>query len=223
VRLHREPDELAGLSDCLHPDERDRASRFHARRDRDRFVAGRGLLRHILGRYVGRAPSRIHLDYTRTGKPFLPDDPDVHFNLSHAADLALVAVSVYGPVGVDIERVPSSGVVDSTGGRVLSSPEREELGRLSGRSRCERFTWLWARKEAYIKADGRGLQLQLDLIDVATSPDRVLLREQGSSRWAPCRRWVLRDIAVDPGYAAAVAAAGSDCTIVPFTWESRSP
>lgn len=170
VRLHQEPDELARLSDCLHLDERDRASRFRARRDRD------------------------------------------------AADLALVAVSGDGPVGVDIERVQSSGVVDSTSGRVLSSVEREELRRLSGRARCERFTWLWARKEAYNKADGRGLQLPLDLIDVATSPDRVLLREQGSSRWTPCSRWILRDILVDPDYAAAVAAEGSDCTVVPFTW-----
>jgi 4'-phosphopantetheinyl transferase len=223
VRLHQEPDELAGLSDCLHPDERDRASRFHLGQDRDRFVAGRGVLRHILGRYLGRPPGRIRLGYTPTGKPFLPDDPDVHFNLSHAADLALVAVSGDGPVGVDIERIQSSSVVDSTSGTVLSSPEREELRRLSGRSRCERFTWLWTRKEAYIKADGRGLQLQLDLIDVATSPDRVLLREQGTGRWAPCQRWILRDVAVDPGYAAAVAVEGSDCTLVPFTWTGAGP
>jgi 4'-phosphopantetheinyl transferase len=211
------------LWDCLHPDERARASRFHFRRDRDRFVAFRGSLRHILARYLGQPPEGIRLGYTSAGKPFLRDHPDLHFNLSHAADLALVVVSHDGPLGVDIEEMQSNSVVDSTSGLVLSHPEHDELRLLSGPSRCERFARFWTRKEAYIKADGRGMQLQLDRIDVATSLDRVLLREQGSNRWMSCPRWTLRAIPVDPGYAAAVAAEGSDWQVVSCGWLGTVP
>ncbi len=223
VRLNQGRDEEDRLWDCLHQDERARASRFHFRRDRDRFVGSRGSLRHILARYLGQPPERVRLGYTSTGKPFLRDHPDLHFNLSHAADLALVAVSHGGPLGVDIEAIQSDSVVDSTSSLVLSDPENDELRQLSGRSRCERFARFWTRKEAYIKADGRGMQLQLDRIDVATSPDRVLLREQGSDRWTACPRWTLRPIPVDSGYAAAVAAEGSDWQIVPFGWAGAYP
>lgn len=218
VALNREWDGELGLWDCLHQDERARASRFHFRRDRDRFVASRGSLRHILARYLGERPERVRLDYTPEGKPFLRDHPDLHFNLSHAADLTLVAVSHGWPLGVDIEVVPSNSVVDTTSSLVLSHPEYGELQRLSGPTRCERFARFWTRKEAYIKADGRGMQLELDRIDVATSQDRVLLRDQCSDRWTSCPRWTLRSIPVEAGYAAAVAAEGSDWQVVPFGW-----
>jgi 4'-phosphopantetheinyl transferase len=218
VALNQEWDGELGLWDCLHRDERARASRFHSRRDRDRFVASRGSLRHILARYLGERPERVRLGYTPAGKPFLRDHPDLHFNLSHAADLTLVAVSRGRPLGVDIEGVPSGSVVDTTSRLVLSQPEYGELRRLSGPTLCERFARFWTRKEAYIKADGRGMQLELGRIDVATSPDRVLLRDQCSDRWTSCPRWTLRSIPVEPGHAAAVAAEGSDWQVVPFSW-----
>jgi 4'-phosphopantetheinyl transferase len=214
VCLNRRLDQEDSLWDCLHQDERARASRFHFRRDRDRFVASRGSLRHILARYLGQPPERIRLGYTAAGKPFLRDHPELHFNLSHAADLALVGVSHGGPLGVDIEEIQSNPVVDSTSRLVLSHKEKEALRQLSGQARCERFAQFWTRKEAYIKADGRGMQLPLDRIDVATSRDRVLLREHGSNHWTSCPRWTLRAVPVDPGYAAAIAAEGSD-------WEVR--
>src|SRR3712207_7045713 len=47
----------------LSADELERAGRFHFRKDRDRFVAGRGALREILGRYAGVAPQRLRFRY----------------------------------------------------------------------------------------------------------------------------------------------------------------
>lgn len=223
VPLDRSREQTDRLGDCLLPDEQARASRFHFRRDRDRFVVARGSLRHILARYVAQPPERIRLDYGPAGKPFLREHPGLHFNLSHAADLALVGVSRCGPIGVDVEEIHSSATVESVRGLVLSPPEQELLRALSAATRRERFTWLWTRKEAYIKADGRGLQLELGRIDVATSGDRVLLREQGRDGWLPCPRWTLRSVPVDPGYAAAVAAEGSDWRVMAFTFPVPPP
>ena len=54
-------DQPAGVRDrlgsLLSADERERAARFRFDRDRERYVVGRGLLRSLLGRYVGVAPA----------------------------------------------------------------------------------------------------------------------------------------------------------------------
>ena len=202
----------------LDTEEQRRAARFHFQRDRDRFVAARAALRRILAPYLDQRPERVRFAYTAAGKPYLTESPDLQFNLSHAADQLLVGVSRGRRLGVDIEQVQLDSVVDETSGLVLSQPERTGLKRLSGLERRERFAFLWTRKEAYIKADGRGLGLELDLIDVGTSPDRVLLREGNSTHWAPCPRWTLRSFAVDSGYAAAVAAEGLEWTVDHFSW-----
>lgn len=204
--------------DCLDPEERQRASRFHFQDDRDRFVAARGALRRILARYLDQRPESVRFAYAAAGKPYLPDCPDLQFNLSHAGDRLLVGISRGRRLGVDIERVPPDSVVDTTSGLVLSDPESDMLRRLSGGERRERFAFLWTRKEAYIKADGRGMGLKLNLIDVGSSPDRVLLRQENSSNWAPCPQWTLRSFAVDSGFAAAIAVEGLDWRLDCFSW-----
>ncbi|CAA9549445.1 MAG: hypothetical protein AVDCRST_MAG19-668, partial [uncultured Thermomicrobiales bacterium] len=68
------PGELPGLLAALSADERERAGRFRADRDRGRFVAARGLLREILGRYLGREPGSLRFRYGAHGKPTLVED-----------------------------------------------------------------------------------------------------------------------------------------------------
>src|SRR5436309_1175215 len=67
-------DRLESLRGALAQDERERASRFHFERDRRRFIAARGLLREILGRYVGLSPGGLWFGYTPYGKPHLADE-----------------------------------------------------------------------------------------------------------------------------------------------------
>jgi 4'-phosphopantetheinyl transferase len=222
IGLTRSPGEDRALWDCLQQDERARALRFRFRRDRDRFVAARGALRHILGSYLGSPAASIRFGYAPAGKPFLVDHPELGFNLSHAADLALVSVSRGGEIGVDVEEIQSDEVIDSTSALVLSPPEHEELRRSTGRTRQERFARFWTRKEAYIKADGRGMQLPLDRIDVATSPDRVMLRAPDADRWTASGRWSVWSLPTEAGHAAAVVAEGSGWEVVAFDWAGPS-
>ena len=87
----------------LDPGERTRAARFRHERDRRRFVARRGMLRERLARELGRAPHAIRIDADTYGKPFLPDDPELTFNLSHSHGLALCAVGRGVAIGCDVE------------------------------------------------------------------------------------------------------------------------
>jgi 4'-phosphopantetheinyl transferase len=182
-------------------------------------VAARTLLRQILAEYVDASPERLRFGYGAQGKPFLLDAPDLHFNLSHTADLLVVAVARGRPVGVDVEAVATDAVIDLVAPVVLSPPELAMCRRLSGQTRREAFARIWTRKEAYIKADGRGLSFPLMHIDVATSEHRVRLRDDARDAWTACSRWTLQPVEVAPGYAATVAAEGSDWRSACSDWD----
>ncbi|MFI5324928.1 MAG: 4'-phosphopantetheinyl transferase family protein, partial [Candidatus Rokuibacteriota bacterium] len=81
------PPAVDALEATLAEDERDRAHRFHARRDRDHFVVARGVLRAILARYLAIPPSHLRFDYGRHGKPAVAaalNMGDLRFNLAHS-------------------------------------------------------------------------------------------------------------------------------------------
>jgi 4'-phosphopantetheinyl transferase len=220
ARLKLGPHQLAHISRCLDKEEQGRAVRLHFQRDRGRFLASRGILRHILARYLDTAPERIHLGYAPEGKPFLLEHRDLHFNISHAADVLVVGVARDRPLGVDVERVPWDDVVESVSRVAFSAPERRALQSQAAAERREFFTRLWTRKEAYLKADGQGMSLRLDHIDVSTSPYRVLLLDNSCDQWSESPQWTLRSFSVAPGYAASLAVAGHDWRLACRDWPS---
>jgi 4'-phosphopantetheinyl transferase len=190
-------------------DERARADRFHFDRDRHRFVGARGALRRILGSYAEAPADELRFVYAAEGKPSLAAPwSRLRFNLAHSGDVALIAVTRGREVGVDVERVPSDGLVADVVRVVCSDPERARLGRLRPSAQRRGFARLWTRKEALIKADGRGLGMPLLHIDVSGRGSRPLMRDESTRRWLPSPRWRLRTLHVGGSYAGAVAADG---------------
>ena len=108
AKLALDAAELERLQKILSSDEQARAERFFFGKDRQRFIASRGILREILSRYVKREPARLEFTYSRFGKPSLASEisgDNIHFNLSHSNGLALYAVSRISQIGVDLEAV----------------------------------------------------------------------------------------------------------------------
>jgi 4'-phosphopantetheinyl transferase len=195
----------------LSPDERTRAAQFHFERDQRRFTLARGTLRRILAHYLGVAPQTIPFQYNAHRKPGLdaagyPVTPQ--FNLSHSGSLAVYAVTTERAVGIDIEAIhPITDFVQLVE-RFFSAQEHAMFQSLPDAQRLAAFFAGWVRKEAYIKARGLGLTLPLSQFDVTLTPDEParLLRIQGEPEAAA--RWTLRDLIVEPGYAAALAVEG---------------
>ena len=71
VSLDRSPQILSKLKSLLSPTELARASRFHFEKDRNHFIVSHGLLRSILGGYLGLEPSQIQFRYGPYGKPLV--------------------------------------------------------------------------------------------------------------------------------------------------------
>lgn len=193
--------------ELLQPDELDRSNRFHFERDRKHFTVARGFLRLLLGRYLETDPARLTFAYGAYGKPSLEGEQTLRFNMSHSHGMALYALTPEREIGVDVERIRADFTSDDIARRFFSSSEVDVLCGLPSADRVDGFFRCWTRKEAYIKATGRGLSQALDSFDVTLGQgDRVaLLRNEDGSH----ERWTLVDIEVGPGYAGAAAVEGA--------------
>lgn len=151
--------DLSQLDATLSDDERARASRFRLERDRRRFIRVRGALRTLLGTYLAVLPAELTFEYGAHGKPALAGGYQgaLKFNVSHSQGLALMAVSRDVEVGIDVEGIRPMPDAAEIAARFFSPLEAAELQAVPAVSRTEAFFACWTRKEAYLKAVGRGL------------------------------------------------------------------
>lgn len=202
---------LAPLAGLLALDEHARARRFLYEEDRRRYTVARGVLRSLLGRYLGVAPAAVEFRYGAHGKPSLAKTPggrDVRFNLSHSYGWAFHAFAVGREVGVDVERVRPDTDIMGVARHSFSPAEVEALTSLPPGQRREGFFNCWTRKEAFIKAHGEGIALGLSRFDVTLRPGEpaALLRFEGDP--AEVSRWSMRTLDAGEGYKAALAVEG---------------
>ena len=209
------------LQYILSADELQRAARFHFPQDRRRFTVARGVLRDILGRYLGVPPSALGFRYNAYGKPALADVADeegLRFNISHSDEMALFAVTCGREVGVDIEHLRTAIACEDIAEHFFSARERAGLRALPAEVKHRAFFNCWTRKEAYIKAHGEGLSLPLDQFDVSLAPGEpaALLATRSDPREA--LRWSLRVLTPGPDYVAAVAVEGQGWNLTCWQW-----
>jgi 4'-phosphopantetheinyl transferase len=158
----------------LHPREQRRAEAFLQPVDRWAFVLGRGTLRRLLTRCLPPVGPIGALAEGRWGKPAVPvvpgEPPGLEFNISHSGGRVLLAATWGTAVGVDLE-VPRPGVeIEELLRRFFSKEEFAVWQSLPAELRRTGFYHLWTRKEAVVKAVGRGLSLPLDSFQVTFDP-----------------------------------------------------
>ena len=214
--------QIQRLGHTLSAEERKRAERYRFPKDRERFIAARGLLRTILGRYLKTEPGRLRFCYNSCGKPELAGETgngSLRFNVSHAHERALYAVTYGRAVGVDIEYIRPDLVGEKMAERFFSPREVAVLRALPEHMQTRAFFNCWTRKEAYIKARGQGLSIALDRFDVSLTPGApaALLSVDGDPQEAS--RWSLRELSVGSDYVAALAAEGQDPQLTCWRWE----
>jgi 4'-phosphopantetheinyl transferase len=218
--LDMRPSQIVTLSQMLSSDELIKARRFYFQRDRDHFIAARGLLRTILGRYVGRDPNDLRFCYGPNGKPALTGETGekFRFNISHSHDLCIFAVVLNRDIGVDLEYIradPSAGDITE---QFLSPSELRAFKALPDQDRPRAFFSWWTRKEAYLKAKGLGLAGDLKQFEVI--PPAAEFPGMSSSGQEEAL-WLLMDLAIAPGYAAALAVVdGHGLQLEFLQWES---
>jgi 4'-phosphopantetheinyl transferase len=211
---------LNQLTDLLSRDERERAGRFYFRKDRDRFVARRGLLREILGRYLQLSPDWLRFSQGKNGKPGLAravTEPAVQFNLAHSNSVVLFAITMQGDIGVDIEFIRTIPDLHELVLSVCSRREQVQWDLLTPARRLPAFFDLWTRKEAFLKGTGQGLGKPPQEIEISTRPNE---REQAISvldQGREAREWTLRSLSTGE-YAITVAFKQSPARVLCWEW-----
>lgn len=199
-QLTSDPAEYWGY---LSSSEQARVERYRLAKVRTQFILARGWLRLLLGNYLDQAPTDVPIHYTDNGKPHLPDDCELHFNVSHTDGLAVFAFS-RERVGIDVERQRPLEEALNLVERFFSPREYELFRALADDERPDAFFRAWTRKEAILKALGRGVQL-LDCCDVTfhkDDPPQLLRLDDDIDAG---QRWNLHAWEPAPGYVAALA------------------
>lgn len=201
---------ISDLERSLSHDEKERAARFRFGKDRRQFVAGRGLLRSLIGAYLGCESSAVQFEYGPFGKPQLArrsGSESLSFNLSHSGALAVFAFGRGRELGVDVEQVDRKIDVHQVSGQFFTSREVRDIMTRPHHQQHVRFFEFWTRKEALVKALGRGLSMALRELDVSVIGDAP---GDASPLWLahPDAWWSLRQLVPAPGYIAALAASG---------------
>jgi 4'-phosphopantetheinyl transferase len=218
--------ELARHLEILGDDERSRAERFRFEVHRNRFVAGRGIQRLVLARYLGADPAALRYALAEHGKPALDGqwaDSGVRFNVSNSENGLLIAVSRGRELGVDLEAILPVSDRDAVARRFFSVPENQVYDTIPDDVRDLAFFTCWTRKEAYIKALGEGLSMPLDRFDVTLRPGEParLLCTRGTPDEAA--RWTLRELDPGPGWLGALAVEGGGWALRLFDWDPSRP
>jgi 4'-phosphopantetheinyl transferase len=190
--------------------ERARADRFYFAKDREAFVAARGLLRALLGDLLDCDPRDVRFELGQWGKPRLagsPGFPSLQFNLSHTDGLVLIGTG-RREIGVDVERVRELTDMMELADRFFSRTEVEGLRKVPAAERPPAFFRCWTAKEAYIKARGEGLSMPLDRFAVSLAPASGRIALAVTECPEESRRWRLERFEPRPGFVAAVAVEG---------------
>jgi 4'-phosphopantetheinyl transferase len=155
----------------LSKEEAQKANAFRFSHHRDRYILGRGAVRHILSQYCSLSPTQVTFQYTPHQKPFLANNSlQLQFNLSHSNQLGLLGVTKTYPIGVDVEIFRPLKDLDALAQQFFSKAEARIFLTLPEDQKLEMFYTIWTRKEAFVKAIGEGLTYPLDQFDLTFLP-----------------------------------------------------
>lgn len=214
-------DALSRFLATLSNDERERAARFHFDRHRNRYIAGRGIVRSLIARYLDSQPGALQFSYNPNGKPALSGrfaNPGLDFNLAHSENLALFAVTRGGAVGIDVEKIRPMTDADELVARFFSPRENALFQKLAQEQKTIAFLNLWTRKEAWLKATGEGIGHLLAKVEVTFLPNesaRFLTLPEHAGTNAD---WLVRELKPASDFIGAIALPEIQSSIFQFQY-----
>ena len=163
------PEEIERIRGMMSRRERARSERFRHEPSRRCHLVTRRLVRNTLSRFGPCRPDQWRFETTQKGRPSIanaaPGIERLDFNVAHSDRRVVMAVVDDGRrVGVDIEPRDRDVDHDLVARRFFHESEQRAIDELDDACRRQRFLQLWVLKEAWLKADGRGVAAGLDRV-----------------------------------------------------------
>jgi 4'-phosphopantetheinyl transferase len=205
VNLKTVPADATKFTGTLSPDELERAGKLKFQRDREHFILSHSQLRLILSKYCDCLPGELSFRYNSCKKPIISNTEfgELKFNMSHSDDLMLVSLCKRNEIGIDIEKVREVNELESIANENFSAREIKYLTDSSDKAIT--FFKIWTRKEAFIKAIGKGIHFPLksfcvELKSPGSLEHLVILHHPSKPD-----QWRTSDLKVSDGYVASLA------------------
>jgi len=163
-------------------------SKFRRWQDQHAALFSKLLLQHALHQAGYNSDCLNQLKYELYNRPFI--DNKIDFNISHAGEYVVCAISDQGRLGIDIELIKAINISDFN-----QYMETEPLS-------YKEFYEIWTIKEAVIKADGRGLSIPL--LDIKLDINKAYLYD---------KEWYLYQIDIDINYVCHLVTSWQNTTI----------
>ena len=201
--LDLKPADCGYFSAFLDKTELEYANRINNQIVRLRFLETRARLRMILSHYLNQPADSLRLCKAEHGKPYLPDFPELAFNLSHTGNYLALAVTRNAEIGLDIEQPRPRKNLSGLAEKCFAGNELSYWRQLPESSRLSTFFRFWTAKEAFVKATGRGIGLGLNqcAVDYETWTGFLTVPED----YSPASAWFLRCFGLTDSVCGAIA------------------
>lgn len=216
AKLEASTEELNYFNSFLSPDEHERALSFVYIQDRQKFIIARGILRHLLAKYICKSAQNIEVLYGMWGKPCVADNYNLKFNMSHSKEYALFAFSCSYELGIDLEYIDDKVNVHEIALNILNDDELAYFKTLNSQDKIVFFYKLWACKEAYLKSLGKGWlkeqqQIPSMLFSICKSPHTQPFSNKTYPYYFKCIS----------GYASAIFIDGPPLMHIYYNWKNK--
>lgn len=108
--------------------------------------------------------------FTDYGKPYLPIDINLQFNISHSGEWIACAIDEQA-IGIDLELMQEIDPFEIA--RDFFTAEEYDMILKGSHMRNELFYDIWTLKESYIKALGKGLSIKLDSFSIIKANNTI--------------------------------------------------
>lgn len=199
---------------CLTKDESDRANKLKVVEKRKQFIVSRGILRKLLSNFLDI--NEIVISYGPHKKPYIEhqfNNNSVIFNISHSANYVLIAITLNNEMGIDIEKINPDIDFKSLSKRFFSTKEKNELIDCDFSKQLETFYRVWTRKEAFIKATGKGISFGLDNFSVALEKS-IKSKVELAADIKKSKQWFCYDLMEVDNYALSLASDKNDLELI---------
>lgn len=194
----------------LSVEETEKSKRFVLEEHRVDYVCNHRFVREVLAGYLQTFPNEIEFSVTSLGKPFIKN-AGLFFNVSHSKNKALLAISKDTEVGVDIEYMKDLQDAVTFSDYSFSEQEKAMIFK-NGQIDKEVLFTFWTFKEAYIKATGTGLSVDISKINLTDFYTNEVYKLGNAN-------WTLKRLSAEEGFKAAFAIAAQVDKITEFNYD----
>ncbi len=200
----------------LTDDEQQRVNGIKIDVRRKQYIITRAVTRQIIADATCCKKSTIEFKLHKHGKPYCSYPKNsLFFNLSHSLTVGTIAINPDYEIGIDVQQHRPQKNILNLAKRFFAKTEIEILETTTQENLNNVFFRIWVRKEALLKATGKGLAQGLShytVVNDGLMKDQCIVNCDNTD-------YFISDIPAPQDYSSAIATKNTDCKFKVTQWQ----